>query len=59
MFLIILVPDPISLTESHPLVLNKYLLKRDVAWERSLSFGRDMVPTLCVITVDGFVLFYD
>lgn len=42
-----------------PLILKKYNIERDVAWERSLSFGKDYVKTCFIITVDGFLLFYD
>ncbi|CAD8194360.1 unnamed protein product [Paramecium pentaurelia] len=53
------IPSPESLLQSSPLILKKYEIKRDVAWERSLSFGKDFVPTNFIITVDGFLLFFD
>lgn len=53
------IPEILSSKEANPLVLKEFNLLRDVAWERSLSFGRDLIPSKCVVTVDGFMLFYD
>ncbi|CAD8192592.1 unnamed protein product [Paramecium octaurelia] len=53
------VPSPDYLLQQSPLILKKYSVQRDVAWERSLSFGKDFIPTNFIISVDGFLLFYD
>lgn len=45
--------------ESHPLILRTMPLKRDVAWERSLTFGHEFIVSTCKITVDGYLLFFD
>jgi hypothetical protein len=43
----------------NPLVLKELQLERDVAWERSLALKAEFVNSRCVITVDGFLLFFD
>lgn len=32
---------------------------RDVAWERSLSFGDEYIASQAMATIDGFILFFD
>jgi hypothetical protein len=41
------------------LVLRKFCLSRDVSWERSLSLAHEFIESECIVTVDGFLLFFD
>ncbi|KAM3141285.1 hypothetical protein pb186bvf_006670 [Paramecium bursaria] len=53
------VQKPPSYIEQNPLILKQLIISRDVAWERSLSLGVDYIKSICYITVDGFMLFFD
>lgn len=46
-------------SEQHPLILKTINLNRDVAWERSLGMNYEFIKSVCHITVDGFLLFFD
>lgn len=43
----------------HPLILKVIHLERDVAWERSLALKTNFIKSKCIVTVDGFLLFFD